>query len=611
MSEFNLKSNFIPVKSQANTEKGNALIKNNNIHQILSESKMDPYEFYQNNLDKLISTDDGSDISKKMIEKTKSQLEKVKHNSSTVAYGELPSQPKNYEPERVPFLKFPGEDGTIIEATAPSENNISKLEVSDKINKNSDITIQQSKIEPSLNKILKSNIMHHISTNNLLRNSRDPRINIENVKQIIMQKIFFKNMEKLRIYNYSQGYYQIISTDGVLIEINRYIPLSIRDNIEPSDLRKLFDAIRLDPNIQLKPEFLQDNNKFLINCNNGVLNFNNIFSSKKPYLLEHSNSYCFINCVQANYINNYNINNTHFEKFLITSTGGDSELIILLQEVLGYAFSNLNNAKKGFLLYGVPDSGKSLLLKVITSICGEENVSNIPLQNLSEDKYVAELYGKLINIFSELPDKSIDDTGTFKALVSETDKVIAKKLYEDPFSFYNKCKLFFATNNLPEIKTTSYKDNLAFFNRLIIIPFRYGVPENQQDKELGHKLINEKDLIFSWAVDGLIRYITNGCRFSHCSISSTILNSYKLNSNNILSFLNERCLIDRDSYVHMDRLFLAFANYCNDNILDVPTNKDKRQLKNILNEKYNIQYKRINRPDGNKYGFIGLKLIEN
>ncbi|QAA35184.1 hypothetical protein C1I91_00950 [Clostridium manihotivorum] len=461
-----------------------------------------------------------------------------------------------------------------------------------------------------LNKILNPNVNSSINKLDFFRHSKDPRINVENVKILIMTRIPFINMEQLRLYNCHYGYYQSLSIDDILIEINRFIPSNIRNILEPSDLKKIYAAIRLDPNIQLRTENLMDT-KYLINCINGVLDLNSAFSSHHPYVLEHSNSYCFINCVQASYNPNYTLKNTVFERFILTITGGNNELIFLIQEVLGYVFSNFNNAKKAFLLFGESNSGKSVLLKVISSICGENNVSNIPLQNLSDEKYVAELYGKLINIFSELPDKEIVDTGTFKALVSETDKVSARKLFKNPFSFYNKCKLLFATNNLPEIKTSSYKNNLAFFNRLIIIPFNYSVPEANQDKDLVHKLLLEKDIIFSWAIDGLIRYITNGYKFSECYLSSNILNNYVQNSNSILSFINDKCLLDKDSYVHFDKLFEALVNYCNDNLIDIPSNKDKKYLKTILQDKYKLQYRRLNRFEGNKYGFEGLKLLEN
>lgn len=230
------------------------------------------------------------------------------------------------------------------------------------------------------------------------------------------------------------------------------------------------------------------------------------------------------------------------------------------------------------------------------------------MQNLSIEKYTAELFGKLINICSELPDNEIKDTGVFKALVSETDKVSARKVYGQPFSFYNKAKLIFATNNLPEIKGGSYKDNSAFFNRLIIIPFMISIPEEKQDKDLLIKLIEEKDIIFSWAIEGLLEYINNGYVFDEPYISKDICDNYRNNDNSISAFINRKCEICSNSYIHMDRLFKAYIKFCEDLCYDIPSNKDKKRFKSLLEEKYNLTYRKLNRPDGNKYGFDGLKL---
>ena len=61
-------------------------------------------------------------------------------------------------------------------------------------------------------------------------------------------------------------------------------------------------------------------------------------------------------------------------------------------------------------LVGLPNAGKSTLLSVAQEILlGSENVSNIPWQSLSDRFKTAELFGKLANIFADLPSKSVDD----------------------------------------------------------------------------------------------------------------------------------------------------------------------------------------------------------
>lgn len=316
----------------------------------------------------------------------------------------------------------------------------------------------------------------------------------------------------------------------------------------------------------------------------------------------------FLSYIKASYKDNISIKNTNFKLFLKTITQDDKDLEMLIQEVMGYCFSNYRNAKKAFILYGKSNSGKSVLLNILTAICGEENVSNIELQDLSRKEYTAELFGKSINLCSELQDKDIKDTGIFKALVSETDKVVAKPLYKQPFSFYNKAKLIFATNNLPSINSKINIDNTAFFNRLVVVPFLYSVPENQQDRNLYIKLLEEKDFIFSWAIKGLVRYIKNGFSFSFCKLSQDIINQYVKSNNIVESFIEECCEKNNKHHTFKYNLEYEFKEFCLENGLNNIKREDYSFLKDTLINKYGYDYRRINKNGENKYGFIGLKI---
>lgn len=96
------------------------------------------------------------------------------------------------------------------------------------------------------------------------------------------------------------------------------------------------------------------------------------------------------------------------------------EEIHLLQEIFGYLLIPVNKAQKSFVFVGAPNAGKSTLLSVAQEILlGSENVSNIPWQSLGDRFNKAELFGKLANIFADLPSKNIDDNGMFKALTGE------------------------------------------------------------------------------------------------------------------------------------------------------------------------------------------------
>lgn len=410
-------------------------------------------------------------------------------------------------------------------------------------------------------------------------------------------------MRDFRVYDNQYGYFKKLNDHSVKVFIYSRIPEFHKKNIKYSDIVNALNILKIDSDIQRDPELVPENAN-LINCENCVIKLD---KEGNIDIKKHRKKYMFLGYIKASY-DDISIKDTTFKQFLKTITQEDKEVEKLIQEVMGYCFSNYRNAKKAFILYGKSNSGKSVLLNILTSICGEENVSNIELQDLSKKEYTAELFGKSINVCSELQDRDIKDTGIFKALVSETDKVTAKPLYKQPFSFYNKAKLIFATNNLPSINFKVNIDNTAFFNRLVVVPFLYSVPENQQDKNLYRRLLEEKDIIFSWAIKGLVRYIENGFSFSYCKQSQDLINQYIKSNNIVESFIEECCEKNYEYYNFKYNLDYEFKEFCLENGLDNVKREDYAFLKDTLINKYGYEYRRINKNGENKYGFRGLKI---
>lgn len=433
----------------------------------------------------------------------------------------------------------------------------------------------------------------------LLRSPREPRINTHSVKEIMLKKYRFLYSGNLRYYDEEKGFFAEVDNHASSVLAYSVIPDAYKSYVTFRDIKDTINLLKVTPSIQLPPENIPTNKDY-INTLDKVLDLRSLT------LKEHSHDYIFLNYINACYKDEVEFENTIFSEFIKTITGGDSELERLIKQYTGYALSNLNNSKTAAILYGEPNSGKSVFLNLLIHLCGEENVSNVEFQKLSDKKYTALLFGKLLNVCNELPDTDITDTGMFKALVSETDKVSARKLYCQPFSFYNRAKLLFATNNLPKIICKSNKDNTAFFNRIIIIPFNYSIPEERQDKDLFKKLQNEADVIFSWAVSGLMEYIENGYKFSYCQVSQESLNRYKSQNSTMETFIEEVCTINPDSYTFKSTLIDTYNIFCKIKGLDAPTSSDLKLLQSILQKKYNLQYRKIHRGGENKYGFWGL-----
>lgn len=290
-------------------------------------------------------------------------------------------------------------------------------------------------------------------------------------------------------------------------------------------------------------------NPFIINVQNGL--YNVLDGAFKP----HTPKYYSTVQIMATYREDAKCPN--FLAFLESIL--HEEEINLIQEIFGYLLIPVNKAQKSFVFVGAPNAGKSTLLSVAQEILlGSENVSNIPWQSLGDRFNKAELFGKLANIFADLPSKNIDDNGMFKALTGE-DYITGERKNKDPFTFRPYAKLLFSCNEIPK----NYGDRSdGFYRRLIIIRFDSSVPKNKRDPNLREKLSAERDGILMWALTGLKRLINNNYEFSETDRTKAELQRYRVESNSALSFVDEYCELDDRVETVRDDLFSKYKEYC-------------------------------------------------
>lgn len=290
-------------------------------------------------------------------------------------------------------------------------------------------------------------------------------------------------------------------------------------------------------------------NPYLVNVRNGLLDIRDM-SFK-----EHTPSY--LSTVQLNVEYNPHANCPQFEKFLNEVL--DCRLIPLVQEILGYLLTTNTSAQKSFVLLGPARTGKSTLLWVVEYLLlGKKNVSNIPWQEIGDKFKTAELLGKLANVFSDLPSKSIDDTGIFKVVTGE-DYLMAEKKNKNPFKFRPFARLVFSCNELPK----NYVDRTeGFYRRLIIVPFNRQIDKNKIDKALKYKFQREKEGILNWALEGLKRLYENNFEFSENELTDGVKKEYKRENNNVISFVEECCELDGLFSCSRIEIYEAYKEFC-------------------------------------------------
>jgi len=272
--------------------------------------------------------------------------------------------------------------------------------------------------------------------------------------------------------------------------------------------------------------------KVLINLVNGTFEITNSGNTLRPF-----NPADFL-LYQLPFAYNPAAKAPLFESYL-NRVLPDIERQNILAEFLGYVFikngSNTFKGEKALILYGTGANGKSVLFEIVNAMLGSENVSCFSLQSLTNENgyFRAKLANILVNYASEINGKL--EASIFKQLVSG-EPVEARLPYGQPFMLRQYAKLIFNCNDLPK----DVEHTHAFFRRFLIIPFDVIIPESEQDKKLHSKIIeSELSGIFNWVLAGLQRLLAQNS-FSECDAARLAVEEYKMESNSIKLFLEER-----------------------------------------------------------------------
>jgi putative DNA primase/helicase len=192
---------------------------------------------------------------------------------------------------------------------------------------------------------------------------------------------------------------------------------------------------------------------------------------------------------------------------------------------MGYIFSHYNNAKLAFLLYGIPHTGKSVLVSLLSKIAGDQYVTNVDLSMLHRQEYAASLSNALLNVAPDLKNTELKDVGFFKSLVSHDDTIMARTLYSNPTKIRCETKMLFSSNHLISFSPdVGIYDIEAVFNRLLYFPFQNTpIKDEENNKHLSDELYEkERDAIFTWAMGGLRYYVEHNETFPECGLSAEI-----------------------------------------------------------------------------------------
>jgi len=237
------------------------------------------------------------------------------------------------------------------------------------------------------------------------------------------------------------------------------------------------------------------------------------------------------------------------------------ENIKVLQEFVGYCLTRNCKFEKAMMLVGEGANGKSTFLYVLTKTLGKQNVSSIPLQIISNNRFaLAELYGKMANVYPDLPAVALKDTGLFKSLVTG-EMISGEKKFKGRFDFVPYAKLLFSCNKMPQTPD----DTDAFFRRWSITAFPVQfLPDNPKtDPNLKDKLTTPEELsgILNWALQGLKGLLEQG-KFSTSETVEQTRERYTLLSNPAKAYAEKRLIASPGKVETKEAVYNDFIQFC-------------------------------------------------
>ena len=318
--------------------------------------------------------------------------------------------------------------------------------------------------------------------------------------------------------------------------------------------------------------------------NNGVLNIiTNEFSDFTPDKV-------ITNKIPHNY--RPDAKSDLLEKTMRKLACNDDSVEALLYEALSYSLLRRNELRKSFFLLGDKHNGKSTFLDLLSTMLGEENVSNLDLADVGSEFKTAEIAGKLANIGDDISDEFMSNTSIFKKVVSGEAMTVNRK-YQKPVTMTSRAKFYFSANSLPRLGRG--KDTGALVDRMIVIPFNASFSKKDPDFDpfIKYKL-REEAVIEALIVKCIshLRDVVANEAFTRCELVESEIKEFEVSNNPIILFFDD---LEEEDYLYdpTDIVYKKYTGFCySNNVQPVSNIEFSKQIR----KRFNLEVKQ--RRDG-------------
>lgn len=253
-------------------------------------------------------------------------------------------------------------------------------------------------------------------------------------------------------------------------------------------------------------------------------------------------------------------------------TNNDPQYRELLLEILGHTLIVDPELKrllaKFFIFVGDGGNGKGTLLTIIRRILNQENCTGLSIADMSDERYLVTLKGKLANLGDDIQDEPINNK-QMKILknISTCDFIAVRELYKQASQIVLTTSLIFTSNHILK----SFEKGESYKRRVVWLPM-YSKPSTK-DPLFITKLTTDEALEY-WVrliVEGYMRLYDNQ-RFTDSELVTNFNDDYHQENDTSIVYINE--LEQSDVLgIQPPKIYEQYEIWCEENGLNVMSRK--------------------------------------
>jgi putative DNA primase/helicase len=249
-------------------------------------------------------------------------------------------------------------------------------------------------------------------------------------------------------------------------------------------------------------------------------------------------------------------------KFLDQIFEGDADTIETVQRLLGYTLLGLSIEEILVICYGYGSNGKSVFSNVVHTILGRHAVTAPPslltahqTNDNGPRNDIAAIAGARYLSVNEVQAGDRLDEQVVKMLAGR-EPITARFLHREFFTFRPSFTPWLRTNHKPII----LGQDDGIWRRLVILRFGKTFTDEEKDPHLEQKLLEERDGILHWIIEGAIKYQQDGLRLSPRMKAEWA--NYRKESDLLGEFLTDKTVPRTDAKTDQVSLYGAYRTWC-------------------------------------------------